>query len=83
MNASHKVRDHSVTGADGSVFVNNSTDVYGSFYAIQIVANNSKVNFEGNLENWAHATALPTGFIIYGRFDKVNVTAGSAILHII
>lgn len=65
------------------MFVNNNADVNGSFYAIQIVANNSKVSFEGNLDNWAPATALPTGFIIYGRFNKVNVTTGSAILHII
>ena len=85
MDATKKIRNHSVTGADGGVYVFGTTPVEGNFYAIQIVADNSSVTVEGNVEN---ATALglvtlPTGFILYGRFNKVTLGGGahSAILY--
>jgi hypothetical protein len=83
MNASSKIRNHSTTGADGSIFVNSANAVLGEFYAVQIVAANSKVTLEGNMDNASNMTnvALPSGFTIYGRFDSVTVTTGSAILH--
>lgn len=83
MNASSKIRSHSATGADGSIFVNTTTAVEGTFYAVQIVAANSKLTLVGNMDNASGISnvALPTGFTVYGRFDSVAVTAGSAILY--
>jgi hypothetical protein len=83
MNASSKIRSHSTTGADGSIFVNTATAVEGNFYAVQIVAANSKLTLVGNLDNASGIAnvALPSGFTVYGRFDSVAVTTGSAILH--
>lgn len=83
MNASSKIRAHSVTGADGSIFVSSTTPVEGEFYAVQTVAADSKVTLVGNLDNATDlaSVALPAGTIIYGRFDKVTVSVGSAILH--
>lgn len=83
MNAQSKIRSHSTTGADGAVFVNSTTPVKGEFYAIQVVADNSKVTVDGNLDGAAAfgAVGLPTGYTVYGRFDQVTVTAGSAILY--
>jgi hypothetical protein len=81
MNASSKIRSHSTTGADGGVFVNTGTPEAGTFYAVQVIANNTKLSFEGNLEGWVSSTELPSNTTIYGRFDKVTVIAGSAILY--
>lgn len=83
MNASKKIRSHSTTGGDGSIFVNTATAVTGEFYAVQIVAASSKLTLVGNLDNASGFAnvALPSGFTVYGRFDSVAVTAGSAILH--
>ena len=80
MNAQSKIRSHSTTGADGAVFVNSTTPAKGEFYAVQVVAANSKITLDGNLDG-AAALGLPTGYTVYGRFDKVTVTAGSAILY--
>ena len=85
MDATKKIRNHSVTGADGGVYVSGTTPVEGNFYAIQIVANNSSVTVEGNVENASGLAgqAFPTGFILYGRFNKVTLGGGahSAILY--
>lgn len=83
MNAQSKIRSHSTTGADGAVFVNSTTPAKGEFYAVQVVAANSKITLDGNLDGAAAlgAVGLPTGYTVYGRFDKVTVTAGSAILY--
>lgn len=83
MDAQKKIRSHSLTGADGAIYVNNTTPVEGNFYGIQVVGANTTLTLEGNLEGASTfaAQALPTGFTVYGRFNKVTVTAGSAILY--
>lgn len=83
MNASSKIRNHSTTGADGACFVNNTTPKVGTFYAVTAVAANTRLALEGNMEDSSalSAVGLPAGFTVYGRFDKVTVSAGSAILY--
>ena len=83
MNAQSKIRSHSTTGADGACFVANNTPKAGEFYAVTTVANNTRLTLEGNLDNSnaLAAVSLPAGFTVYGRFDKVTVLVGSAILY--
>jgi hypothetical protein len=83
MKASSNIRSHSTTGAEGGVFVNTTSAVKGSFYAVQVVEANTMLSVIGNLDNAGQllSAALPTGFTIYGRFDSVSVLSGSAILY--
>ena len=83
MDAKKMTRPHSTSGGVGSIFVNNTTPVDGTFYAVQVVAANTKVTLDGNVDEAAALglVALPTGFTIYGRFNTVTVSVGSAILH--
>jgi hypothetical protein len=80
-----QVSVYNLSGAGGSLYVNDTAAHAGNFFAVQCTEETVFADLTGNMENESalisDATAFAAGTVIYGRFSSIDLTSGAVIAY--